>query len=284
MACGDGYVDRDAGEECDPHDPARDFESACETTDRPNGKAACDPKDCTIINTHDQCAVCGDGHVDSGAGEACDGSVPPSALCVDGTPAVECSACRLDYDKCPTCGNGKVDLLEECDPYEALGDITEPIYCSDLDSGFPKPFTYGVTLHCLEDCTYDRATCSFCGDGEVDPQYTPRDEDGPVILAEKCDGDEADPAALELYCRERCTGTVLGSLVFDCNFECAENCLTFVDVPDEELDCCIPPAEACPPEGSDFKCCWELVPENVESGDDPCVDPGGGNQAEQLCR
>jgi len=283
MACGDGYVDREAGEECDPEDP-ESFASACEEIGKPGGTAGCDSDECTIIATDVQCAVCGDGIPDEG--EDCDGegSVPSSITCADGTHAVECTDCRFDYGRCPPCGNGEVDLLEECDPYAAAGDLTEPVYCSDLDSGFVKPFTYGVTLHCLEDCKYDRATCSFCGDGEIDEALTPRDEDGPVILAEKCDGDAADPMALEPYCRERCTGSVLGSLVFDCNFECAENCLSFVDVPEEELDCCIPPAETCPPAGSDYKCCWELVPENAESGEEPCVDHVVGTQVLRLCR
>jgi hypothetical protein len=284
MACGDGYVDRAAGEECDPHDPSREFESACASIGRPDGKAACDPDDCTIIKTEAQCAVCGDGELDEG--EACEPSLGTDESCVDGSDKVTCTPdCKLDYGRCPPCGNGTVDPpLEECDPYAAAGDLTEPVYCSDLDSGYQKPFTYGVTLHCLADCTYDRANCSFCGDGEVDEALTPRDEDSPVILAEKCDGDEADPLELEPYCRERCTGTVLGSLVFDCNFECAENCLSFVDVPEDQLDCCIPPAETCPPAGSDYKCCWELVPENAESGDDPCVDHVVGAQVLRLCK
>lgn len=288
MACGDGYVDRDAGEECDPQDPDPngELEQACESAGyHPAGTAACDPRKCKIIANDVECAVCGDGRINEDAGEQCEAGLEVDALCVDGTNAVECTHCRFDYGKCPSCGNGEIDPpFEECDPYEAAGDLTEPIYCSDLDSKFPKPFTYGTTLHCLADCTYDRSSCSFCGDGEIDGAYTPREEDEPVMLAEKCDGEAADPLALEPYCRQRCTGSILGSLVFDCNFDCAENCLSFVDVPDEELDCCIPPAETCPAQGSGYKCCWELVPENADSGEDPCVDHVVGAQVLRLCR
>jgi hypothetical protein len=290
MACGDGYVDRNAGEECDPKDPAREFESACEGTNRPDGIAACDPDDCTIINTPDQCASCGDLEIDPGAGEVCDGTVPTGVLCVNGADKVTCTDdCQLDYDSCPTCGNGKVDPpLEECDPFEAAGDITQTIYCSEVPSPYPKPFSYGVIVSCLGECRYDRTNCSFCGDGEIDgpttPRSAPRKEGDPRMLAEKCDGDAAEAGALTAYCRKRCTGTEVGSLVLDCNFECAENCLAFEDVPDEELDCCVPPAETCPPDGSDYKCCWELVPENADSGDLPCIPHWVGNEMFSVCR
>jgi len=40
IACGDAYVDRAAGEECDPQDPARGYEQACVGTTRPRGLAA----------------------------------------------------------------------------------------------------------------------------------------------------------------------------------------------------------------------------------------------------
>jgi len=289
MACGDGYVDREAGEECDPKDP-ESFESACASIGFPEGKAACDPENCTIIRNEEQCAICGDGKVDPG--EACDGSVPLDALCVNKADEVTCTDdCQLDYGACPSCGNGKVDPpLEECDPYEAAGDVTQPIYCKDIPSGFPKPFTYGVVQACLEDCKYDRSGCSFCGDGEVDgpttPRSTPSQQIDPLMLAEKCDGDAADPGALTAYCRKRCTGAdVEISIVLDCNYECAENCLSFEDVPDEELDCCVPPGETCPAEGIDFKCCWELDPANQDSGLNPCtVQSTGGDALDFVCR
>src|SRR5262249_39842009 len=43
IACGDGYVDPLAGEECDPQVP-ESFINACEHTNHPHGTAACDPE------------------------------------------------------------------------------------------------------------------------------------------------------------------------------------------------------------------------------------------------
>ena len=54
IACGDKYVDEAAGEECDPGDPDS-FKNACADV-RPAGSGACDPEDCTIIKTVEQCA------------------------------------------------------------------------------------------------------------------------------------------------------------------------------------------------------------------------------------
>lgn len=286
MACGDGYVDREAGEECDPQDPAREFESACENTIRPLGTAACDPDTCQIDHTPEQCAICGDGQIDRGHGEECDEIVPQGELCGDGSDRVTCTHdCRLDYDACPTCGNGKVDPpLEECDPYDPAGDITQTLYCSEIPSGYPKPFSYGVILSCLADCEYDRSPCSFCGDGQLDGPTTPRSGAGPRMLGEKCDGDRADPGALLSYCRERCAHSELSPVVLDCNFDCAENCLGFEDVPDEELDCCVPSGGQCPSQEGDFKCCSELEPGNDDPDHMPCVPQWDGSEETWVCR
>jgi hypothetical protein len=290
MACGDGYVDTEAGEECDPKDPDREYESACASIGFPLGKAGCDPDDCTIIKNDEQCAACGDGKIDR-PGEDCDGSVPLDVLCVNGADEVTCTDdCQLDFGACPSCGNGKVDPpLEECDPYEAAGDVTQPIYCSEIPSKLTKPFSYGVVLACLGDCTYDRSACSFCGDGEVDgpttPRSTPHDDGAPLMLAEKCDGNAADPGELTAYCRKRCTGHDVGGIVLDCNYDCAENCLSFEDVPDEELYCCVPPGESCPGQGGQFRCCWELDPANEGSDLDPCtLQSTGGDVWAWVCR
>lgn len=278
MACGDGYVDRDAGEECDPLAPAS-YEDECEGTERPLGTASCDPDTCEIRNTVEDCRICGDDEVDPG--EQCDGSVPAGETCVDGTAALECGQdCVLDYGKCPQCGNGKRDPpQEECDPFEG-GGLAISVECSELPSNRPKPFTYGTASHCLRDCTYDRSGCSFCGDDEIDGPYNLGDV---ITLPEKCDGEEADPDALTTYCRKRCTGTVVGSLVFDCNYLCANNCLSFIDVPDDELECCVPPGETCPPPGSEFSCCW-LLNNPGAPPEDACVDMLVGQEWRSVCK
>jgi hypothetical protein len=273
IACGDGWVDRAAGEECDPAVP-ESYEGKCSPVrqDAPVGQGACDPTTCELDVSEEQCAVCGDGRIDTHKGEQCDGILPPDALCPDGSPNVICAPdCTLDFRGCPRCGNGVLDAaFEECDPL-ASGDLVQPVDCETLSNGY---YTSGTAVHCLPDCTYDRTNCGFCGNGRLNAE---------VPYEEVCDGDRIDPVVLEEYCRERCTGTVLGSMVFDCNFECADDCLSLEDVEDEDLACCVPPGEDCP-EASDYQCCWELDPENADSPDSPCIDVITGEDMRRVCR
>ena len=92
-ACGDGLVDRIAGEECDAGDA---------NSDAPD--APCRPT-CQLPS-------CGDGVVDPGLGEACDDGNHTSG---DG--------CRSDCLSDETCGNGFVDveLDEQCDDGNTRG-------------------------------------------------------------------------------------------------------------------------------------------------------------------
>ena len=55
IACGDGFVDEDAGEECDPV-VRESYIDACALTSRPDGEARCDEELCIIIDDNEQCA------------------------------------------------------------------------------------------------------------------------------------------------------------------------------------------------------------------------------------
>src|SRR5688572_22131081 len=115
IACGDGYVDLEAGEECDPDDPDRAFESACGDIGRPQGTAQCDAATCEIENSFQICAFCGDGMIDGE--EQCEGSNLNGQVCPGDAGTLQCKDCKYDYSACQTCGDGDDDDVgEECDP------------------------------------------------------------------------------------------------------------------------------------------------------------------------
>src|SRR5690606_7905103 len=89
IACGDGYVDVEAGEACDPADPAKAYLNACAANGYSLGEAACDPQSCQIITNLAQCAVCGDGKAEQG--EDCDRGVDPVQYCPDGSTKADCN-------------------------------------------------------------------------------------------------------------------------------------------------------------------------------------------------
>ena len=121
---------------------------------------------------------CGDGIIDRYAGtsdEQCDGTNLGSTTCEDlgfegGTLACK-SNCLFDTNGCipglppPECGNGILEVGEECDPQDANG--IEGTSCSVYDS---SRFISG-TVHCASDCKIDLRECQgavdFCGDGRV---------------------------------------------------------------------------------------------------------------------
>lgn len=252
IACGDGYVDKEAGEACDPLVPDS-YEDACRDTPWPMGRASCDPQTCQIRNGPEDCAACGDGKVDPG--EACDDAVPVLEVCPDGSPNVVCQGCELRYDLCPSCGNGVLDDGEECD-WNAGGGLVNPVACTELESPFAKPFTSGAATRCNEDCRYDQSRCGFCGDGELDDMWVL--PNNVVLLPEACDGEAADPERIEVFCREVCTGTVVGSTVFECNWSCSPDCGALVAPDPNDTGCCLARDEPCPSPSDPFPCCIEL--------------------------
>jgi cysteine-rich repeat protein len=185
-SCGDGQVNTEVGETCDPPSlPA------------PNGSDCRD--DCTFCgdgimdegefcddgnsNNMDDCAndctipvqpVCGDGNVDSSLGETCD---PPGSMA-----GANGNVCR---DDCTVCGDGIMDDGEECDDGDADNfdecdnDCTVGPECGDgfVDSATgetcdPPSLPAPNGSDCRDDCTY-------CGDGYMD-------------VGEECDDGDSD--------------------------------------------------------------------------------------------
>jgi len=167
--CGDSNVD--AGEQCDS--TAWGNVNGCSDFGFSGGILACtsscdfDTTGCTSPNGGN----CGDGVID--AGEQCDGvswgdvfGCPEFGSFTGG--ALSCGPnCEFDTTGCiPNqnvgCGNGVVEVGEQCDGFE-WGPING---CTDLGS-----FTGGI-LTCDSSCLFDTGTCipssgDFCGDGNI---------------------------------------------------------------------------------------------------------------------
>jgi Protein of unknown function (DUF1566) len=172
--CGNGTID--PGERCDGTNLAS---STCLGLGFLSGTLACTSA-CTFDMSGCQPAPrrsCGNGIIDPG--EHCDGTNLGGAACTSlgfASGALRCTnACAFDLSVCtrssaPQCGNGVVDLVEQCDGTNLAG-----ASCTSLG------FAFG-TLRCTTGCAFDTAVCGpstvpQCGDGQLDP-------------AEQCDGND----------------------------------------------------------------------------------------------
>lgn len=288
IACGDGFVDEEAGEECDPGDEDS-FIGACAGTEHSLGDGACDPVTCTVIKDSAQCAVCGDGLVDEG--EQCDESNLDNNICPSGNGQLRCNDdCTFDLSNCDPCGNGVVDEGEECDKAD-IGGLATPRPCAGANLGGPnelppitppitgKPYTFGESSTCDDSCRYVRLGCSYCGDEILDgPKVV--DFDGNETLAEVCDDQAFDEDVIfERFPVSLCY--MIDEIEVRPNIGCAAGCLDFEERPEEE-PCCRKAGEKCPSEvGDQFECCYAYD----HPGEDPCVliiDQDG--QQQQFCR
>lgn len=268
ISCGDGYVDFAAGEECDPAD-VDSFIDACRDTRRPEGFAACDPVKCTIIDTREQCMVCGDGFVDGD--EQCDGDNLDGRKC---RGALQCTSdCRFDYSECDLCGNGVRDLGEECDPRFAEDILPNDLLCEHVPPLQGIAYTSGRITNC-SDCQWDRSTCGYCGNGVRDGEL-PVAPGGVTAPEEWCDpnGGTFDIGRLEA---EMGTCETPGQRR---NVGCGDDCRHFVERPGEER-CCWDKNQDCPGPDETTRCCYEYD----HPTEDPCEEFFEGPSLRRVCR
>ncbi|PKN48103.1 MAG: hypothetical protein CVU59_00365 [Deltaproteobacteria bacterium HGW-Deltaproteobacteria-17] len=161
--CGDGDLNRPM-EDCDGDDLDG---QTCMTLGYHGGELAC-AAGCVFDTAACEAAGrCGDGLIQSGAGETCDGDdldgLTCEALGFYGGQLACGDACTFDTTACEQgiyCGDGLIQEAwgETCD-----GDDLDGLTCEAL--GF-----YGGQLACGDDCTLDAAACEAagrCGDGLI---------------------------------------------------------------------------------------------------------------------
>jgi len=239
--CGDGKVQLDRGEECDPADP--------------NAPPECGV-DCKLPVT----VECGDGTVD--ATEECDYAAEPTGCPID----QECDTSCACNPRPPECGDGTVDATEECDYNAEPPGCPANEECSDTCVCSATAACGDGNLDIGEECDYnaDPTGCSagencsgtcvcsrpvVCGDGTVD------------------EGEECDNAAEPTGCpgSEECSTECVCHAVPECgdgNLDAGEEC-------EVGIGCSIP-SETC----DLLSCqCSEIVPPQVECGDGT-VDAG----------
>jgi hypothetical protein len=272
LSCGDGWWDPEF-EECDPKDPDAPYLEAC----REQGfaeDAKCDPQTCTVRASEADCNRCGDGR--AAGDEQCDGQDLGGQTCAG---VLSCTDnCQLDYSACEAfCGDEVVLGDEECE-FGVDGGGFKNLSCSDYEStaiGLDKPYASGTVGSCNKDvCTFGRNDCSFCGDGELDPEYIDyiAPQGTAEFPAEICDGNEAQPGVLEDHCEALCVDDAInGDVVVFCDFECADDCSGIAPPGDiipapEAIGCCVAKDAPCPKfdiEGvPDLPCCsWLKNPE-----------------------
>jgi cysteine-rich repeat protein len=195
VLCGDGIIEQ--GETCDDgagnNGPGKRCNASCHFNvcgdgDKLIGVEQCDegPADTATCDNDCTFPVCGDGHPNSLAGETCDHGGNNGKL------GDTCdSVCKV-----VGCGNGAVDVGEQCDP----------------NTG--SPATDSST--CDSDCT-----AVFCGDGHVN-----------TVAGEVCDDGalNGNPCTYGTQtcsrCNSTCTGqvTVTGPFCGDSVLEAAEVC------------------------------------------------------------
>ncbi len=179
IACGDGYIDQAAGEECEP-DVERSFRDACRTELGINKPGACSTLSCTVDLS--ACfPACGNGVLDGN--EECD----------PGTPLPPSSDSEEPSDD---------------EPDDQIGTQLSCTLVAPNDGG--GPYAGGILGDCNDDCTWDRTPCHRCGDGELqagevcDGDRGSFDDVDQTCLS-ACVDPNQDPRPARVVCSARCS-------------------------------------------------------------------------------
>lgn len=221
-ACGDGRVD--PSEECEADWLGG---QTCHSLGYTSGVLACGMACEFDVNA---CATCGNGIIE--AGETCDGNNFQGESCGSlglGIGALACSpnACKLITNGCtsgPWCGNGVVEVGEDCDGGDLAG-----LTCQDLDFD-------GGTLAC------NTATCrnnvSGCVKKPAGDCINECNETQCSAAQDACDGTEGCEEVLDCLdachdnpdfgCASNCAGDLsaaaIAVILSDCLSDCAVSC------------------------------------------------------------
>ncbi len=168
--CGDGVIQSAYGEVCDGGNLAS---QTCESRGFYGGILTCSADCRAFVETN--CAAvgrCGDGTIQGGYGEECDGSNLAGQTCASqgfNPGTLSCSDCQFVTSGCNGfCGDGNIQsTYEQCDGLNLGG-------ADCVSRGF-----YTGTLGCnVSSCQYDTGGCQyFCGDGATQTSF-----------GEACDG------------------------------------------------------------------------------------------------
>ena len=117
----------------------------------------------------------------------------------------------------------------------------------------------------MDDCRWERAGCSYCGDGSLDELPLAVDPEGNFqTLPEVCDGSDYDPEALDA----KIGGSSCSELHENARLivDCSDDCLDIIPQVDLEQPCCLKQNSLCPPPGDTLRCCYETEnPQEAEA-------------------
>lgn len=208
ISCGDGYIDRAVGEECEPQTESS-FRDACRIQLEINRPGAC--SDRCEIDLSVCFPACGNGVLDGA--EECDPGEPD-----------------------PDPDSGSADPSSSGDPPEDDQQIGAELSCTlfdPLDGG--GPYAGGTVRTCQADCTWDRTPCHRCGDGQIRGD-------------EVCDTALPDQINADDYCLLTCVKPEedVRPEVVRCAARCADDCLGYTSDP-VDPGCCIPTGQPTHP-------------------------------------
>jgi cysteine-rich repeat protein len=280
--CGDGMLNATSGEQCDDNNVIGGDGCSAICLNEVCGNGIVDPaEDCDDVGESATCdadcttAGCGDGTINTTAGEICDdGGESPTcdadctpAVCGDGThnaPAGEqCDdggeSAACDVDCTPViCGDGMLNVTagEECDDGNNLdadgceADCTTPFCGNNIVDPPEQCDDGGESATCDVDCTP-----VSCGDGTLNVAAGEECDDGNNIDADGCEADcsnpfcgngivdppeQCDDVGESFSCDSDCTPAVCGDglLNVTAGEECDDN--NNVDSDGCEADCTNP--------------------------------------------